>query len=168
MPLGLVESLVMDSLPIKGLYPSVQRVPRDVLKPRPIKRHGRAPLHNHGTACLKTKATSDARIFLSAPDKDYIRAAKEMENAAIAAARKEYMSEYRTKRLLVCYALDDLVGIGIVRKEEYVVWRPYSPVNGTFGNATIVKERSHGLSDGDVLHLAGYSLGDNVRIISVH
>ena len=121
-----------------------------------------------GVSCHRTREHANRTDAASVVCRDYVRTAREKERAALDAARKEYLRDYPTRRLLACYALDDLVGIAIVRKEGYVVWRAYSPITGEFGNAKVVPQRSHGLCDNDVRHLSGYSLSDPVRVQSLH
>ena len=167
MQMGIVESLIMDSLPIPDMNPRVLRIPSGNGNRPAHKRHGK-PAYSDGTACKRSKKACDRAFAASVIDHDYVSSARAMEQKAIMAARKVYLKEYRTTRLLACYALDDFVGIAIVRREGYVVWRPYSPITGAFGQAEIVPSRSHGLNDGDVRHLAGYCLDDPVRIVSLH
>lgn len=154
---GIIESLVMDGLPVDGCPPL--QIPANVMKPRPIKRHGR-PARNVATACLKTNADASRALSVTGVDLNYTRKARQLERCAIQRATKEYKGQ----RAYVCHAIGDLVGVFVARKEGYVVWRPYSPSTGTFGDVKVVPKRSHGLSQNDVRHLAGYSELDWVSI----
>ena len=154
---GIIESLVMDSLPVEGC-PHLT-IPANVMRPRPIKRRGR-PSQNVGTACLRTNAQASRALSVTGTDYSYVRKAKMLEDRAV----KRMQEAYKGQRAYVCRALGDLVGVFVVRREGYVIWRAYSPVSGTFGDMSVVPKRSHGLSENDVRHLAGYSELDRISV----
>lgn len=164
---GIVESLIMDGLPVRDMRPSCNApIPpdRQLFSNRPHKVHGKNRSSLVGTNCRRNRNSITAKADCVSAGLAYEVEASRLENAAIERARFDFFG----RRALVCRCNGDLVGFAVVHRakpKDYVTWHAYSPITGEFSQfGEVVPCRSHGLNDGDVRHLSGYFLEDEVCI----
>ena len=162
---GIVESIIMDGLPVRGERPMTMRIPSDkqLFRNRPHKMHGHGR-SNVGTNCRRTRKVVDMKTHCIADGLSYAAEASRLENAAIERARFDFFG----RRALVCKCDNELVGFAVVHRgspKNYLVWHAYSPITGEFSPCgEVIPNRVHGLNDNDVRELAGYYAEDTVSI----